>query len=124
MATAVVIAPIVQTARGVYRITWDLTATMVAGQSNVLTMGNYDYIDALFVGPTGGTSAMSLEGAPTPTGPFHVLSSVSGQSLAFTNVTGGITRVVHEHANVIRLNVTAAPTKACQAVLTFKENRF
>jgi|1_EtaG_2_1085319.scaffolds.fasta_scaffold36839_1 hypothetical protein len=110
-------SPIVHISRGVAEVKWTFTTTAAAviGDSNILSLGNYDRMTAMISGPTGGTSAVALLGGPAVTGPFTVLNSVTGVALTITSAIAGLNYDVAEHPQFIHSRastVTSAPTAA------------
>ena len=75
--------------KGVYAMNW---SAAVSGVGNPFVGPHLDWSTVQVQGPTGGTSQVIIEGTngqTVSTATWITLESVSGESLAFTNVTGG-----------------------------------
>jgi hypothetical protein len=98
MATYAILGDTKAIARGVYETTWLAT---VSGVGNPLNCSRLSEHTVQCVGPTGGTSRIIIRGsnaadASSATAVWNVLSTPTDGNLDFTNVTGGLVKVVLE----------------------------
>ncbi len=119
MATAVaaLLAKCVAQSKGIYTMDW--TAT-VSGVGNPFVGPAADWMTVQIQGPTGGTSQIDIEGTngqTVSTATWVIMESVSGESLSFTNVTGGRMISVREVPFMVRPNFgTVTNTSGVMAV--------
>ena len=121
MATAIaaLFAPCVAIARGVYAQRW--TAT-VSGVGNPMKAAHLPDKTVQLQGPTGGTSNIIIEGtngSVVSTATWITLTTPTDGDLNFTNVTGGIMKVIRENHFMIRpkfLTVTAGKALTVQII--------
>jgi len=122
MATAIaaLLAKTEAIAKGLYHINWSAT---VSGVGNPFVGPHLDWSTVQIQGPTGGTSQVDIEGTngqAVSTATWITLESVSGESLSFTNVTGGRMLSIREIPFMVRPNfstVTAGKTLSVTMVV-------
>ena len=104
MATAIasLLADTVAISRGVYLTEWSATAS---GVGNPLSAPDFPDKTVQLQGPTGGTSRIILEGtngALASTATWIVLTTPTDGDIDFTNVTGGVLKIIRENPRMIR----------------------
>ena len=118
MATAVaaLLTKVEAIAKGVYSMEW--TAT-VSGVGNPFIGPALDWTTVQVQGPTGGTSSISIEGtngSVVSTATWITMESVSGETLSWTDVTGGKILSLREIPLMVRPNFATVTTAASMSV--------
>lgn len=101
--------------KGVFQVVWNGTAS---GDSNPVGIPRAQSAYVAIIGPTGGDSGFTVQGAPSVTGPWYVLESVTGKSL--TTLTAAANYQIKEIPQAVRVLATSVTTAATTilAILT------